>query len=243
MSFGIVGAAVGTAVVGGYMANQAADKQARATRDAAKIGAAAADPFANQRGFYQQILRNVYSGGDSSGLNLTSPGGTTTTGSQYYGDGGTATFRETPFNPVLDFIQNSPDYQFRFNEGQRAVERSAASKGMFQSGNLLRDLTSFGQGQASQAYESEINRIMTMAGATVGSPGVAGQIAASGGANAASIRAEGTNTALQQVGYGLAGAFNQFNQPTTANSGIAGQTGYQGGASGVLSGDEFASWG
>lgn len=276
-------ATIGAAVVGGVMANKAANKQAAATRDAAAMGAAAADPFANQRGYYQNILAGIYGAGNASpaaapastpeygGVKpAPSVGGTSLTsdilaqdpraeqsGGQWWAktgydplarfrptSGGTAgnTTSQPAFGNIMDFITSSPDYQFRFAEGQRALERSNAAAGMLNSGNLLLDLVGYGQGKAAEAYNAEINRIMTMAGATIGSPGTAGQLISSGGSSAASTVAQGQNVMTSQLGYGLAGAINAFNQPTTANSMISGQTGYTGGASGVLSGNEFASW-
>lgn len=138
------------------------------------------------------------------------------------------------------FITSSPDYQFRFNEGQRALERSAAAKGKLSSGNLMRDLVSFGQGQAAGAYEAEINRIMQMAGANVGSPSVAGQLAYKGTMSDVG----GMNQAMGAIGYGINQWSNPNNwmNPNTQAGMINTQTGYTGGTAGVLSGDEWANW-
>jgi hypothetical protein len=58
----------------------------------------------------------------------------------------------------------SPGYQFRFGEGQRAVESGAASKGMLMSGGTLKDLTRFGQGVAADDFNDQFNRTMAVAG-------------------------------------------------------------------------------
>ncbi len=58
------------------------------------------------------------------------------------------------FGQLSDMLQpgydytTSPGYQFRFGEGQRAVEGSAAAKGLLMSGGNLKDLTRFGLGAA-----------------------------------------------------------------------------------------------
>ena len=39
-----------------------------------------------------------------------------------------------------DSIQNSGAYRFAFDQGQQAIERSAAAKGMLNSGNILAEL-------------------------------------------------------------------------------------------------------
>lgn len=280
-------ASVVGAVVGGVLTKSASDKQASATRDAAAMGAAAADPFADQRAFYQSILRNVYGGmapsqpaaaaaqsNASSGERIinpeweqyfryrsepllssktpgappkyiikqqeapTAPG--TTGGVRSVPGTATEGGAVTPFGGLMDFITSSPDYQFRFSQGMQALERSAAARGMLNSGNALIDLVGYGQGLAAESYNAEINRIMTMSGATSGSPGTAGQIISSGSSAAAATQAQGQNTMMGQIGYGLANAYNAWN--TSQPGMIAQQTGYTGGAGGVLSGAEFASW-
>jgi len=79
-----------------------------------------------------------------------------------------------PFN-LQNFITEMPQYKFLQGEGIRGLERSAAAKGGFGSGGLMKDLVSFSSGLASQSYDKEMNRIMEMAGVGAGSPGAAGQ--------------------------------------------------------------------
>ena len=289
MSMAVIGGSVAGAVVTGYMGQQAAESQASAMRDAAKT----ADPFGPQRGFYQNILRNLYGGmGGGGGAVAAQPTGVMQTAMQmrpdYYAHEnydsfasergrrqlerglatgsipganfvmpstgqapGTITAQgaggggmDSGVSPIQQFIQSSPEYQFRFNEGQRALERSASARGMLNSGNILRDLTTFGQNQASQAYSSEINRIMTMAGATIGSPSVAAQIQS----NAAGVSAQGQNQMAGAIGYGVGQIAQNWNNagnwanPNTQSGMINSQTGYTGGVSGVLSGDEWANF-
>lgn len=59
------------------------------------------------------------------------------------------------------FSQDDPSYQFRLQQGQQALERSAFSKGMGLSGNLGQALVDYGQGAASQEYQSAFNRYAT----------------------------------------------------------------------------------
>lgn len=63
-----------------------------------------------------------------------------------------------------DSISDTGAYKFRFNQGQQAVERSAAAKGMTGSGNVLAALSDYGAGQASQAYGDEATRLAGLAG-------------------------------------------------------------------------------
>lgn len=72
-------------------------------------------------------------------------------------------------------IQGTPGYQFRLGQGVNALDRSAAAKGMLHSGNQLYDLENYAQGLASTEYDNQLNRLMTLSGATTGSPAAAGQ--------------------------------------------------------------------
>lgn len=65
--------------------------------------------------------------------------------------------------PGYDY-KSSPGYQFRFNEGQRAVESGGAAKGMLMSGGTLKDLARFGDGLASNDFNDQFNRQMAIAG-------------------------------------------------------------------------------
>ena len=58
----------------------------------------------------------------------------------------------------------TPGYDFRVSEGQKAVERSAAARGMTASGATMKELDRFGQGIASQEYGNYLNRLAAMSG-------------------------------------------------------------------------------
>ncbi len=59
--------------------------------------------------------------------------------------------------PGTAFV-DSPDYQWRLNEGQRNIGNSFAARGGAASGNALRALTDFNQGQASGEFQNWFNR-------------------------------------------------------------------------------------
>lgn len=56
-------------------------------------------------------------------------------------------------------IQNDPAYQFRMQQGQEAINRSAAAKGTLNSGGVLAELEKYGQGMASQERQNQINTL------------------------------------------------------------------------------------
>jgi hypothetical protein len=69
------------------------------------------------------------------------------------------------FRPVAPYtgpseadLRADPGYQFRVAEGQKALERSAAGKGLLLSGGQLKDLTRFGQDMGAQEYGAAYTR-------------------------------------------------------------------------------------
>lgn len=58
----------------------------------------------------------------------------------------------------------SPDYQFRKEEGEKALERGAAARGMNLSGATLKDMNRFNQGLASTEYGNWYNRLVGQQG-------------------------------------------------------------------------------
>lgn len=61
-------------------------------------------------------------------------------------------------------IAATPGYQFRFNEGQRAAERSAAARGSLASGGTLRALARYGEGLAANEFGDFSNRLASLIG-------------------------------------------------------------------------------
>ncbi len=58
------------------------------------------------------------------------------------------------------FATDDPSYKWRFDQGQQAVERSNAAKGLLGSGNVLQELQAYGQGAASQEYGAQFERML-----------------------------------------------------------------------------------
>jgi len=75
-------------------------------------------------------------------------------------------------------IATDPSFQQRLQGGQQALERSQAAKGFLGSGNILTELLNYGQGQASQEYQSQYDRLSKLAGVDSSSPSAAGGILA-----------------------------------------------------------------
>lgn len=65
----------------------------------------------------------------------------------------------TPFG--MEQFQADPGYQFRMSEGIKALERSAAARGLLQSGTTLKGITQYGQNVASDEYQNAFSRYLT----------------------------------------------------------------------------------
>lgn len=55
-------------------------------------------------------------------------------------------------------LQDDPGYQFRMDQGQKALEASAAARGGLMSGNMGQALAQYGQDYASNEYQNAYNR-------------------------------------------------------------------------------------
>ena len=58
----------------------------------------------------------------------------------------------------LEDFQADPGYQFRLAEGQKALDRGAAARGLWNSGRQMKALTRFGQDTASNEFGNAYNR-------------------------------------------------------------------------------------
>ena len=83
--------------------------------------------------------------------------------------------------PDMSKFFTSPDYQFNLAEGQKAIDRSAASRGGLLSGGAVKAGEQYASGLASREYSGYVDRLLQQAG--LGNTGIAASAAS--GANAA----------------------------------------------------------
>lgn len=79
-----------------------------------------------------------------------------------YDMGGVARPGESAARPY-DFKSTDPSYQWRFNQGQQALDRSAASRGMLLSGSQVKAAQEYGGNAASQEYGAQFSRLAGLA--------------------------------------------------------------------------------
>ena len=207
MSF--IAAAIGVvgAVAGGAIAAGGAESAAQTQADAAR----------NAQALQQQNFNTIQGNeapflgagqGAASQLNYLlgtgTPGASGTASSSTAGGYGSLT---QPFNAQA-FHDQSPQYQFNLQQGAQGVLNQDASSQGADSGAALKDLMSFNQGYANNAYNSAFsnyqtqqnnifNRLNTIA--TLGSN------AGSNNATGASQFSNGIANSAQNVGTALAG--------------------------------------
>jgi hypothetical protein len=63
--------------------------------------------------------------------------------------------------PTAADMQVDPGYQFRLDQGQKSLERSAAAKGVLRTGGTLKDVQNLGQKYASDEYGNVFSRALT----------------------------------------------------------------------------------
>lgn len=61
----------------------------------------------------------------------------------------------TPFNPQN--LQNTPGYQFQLQQGQQAIARSSAARGLLNSTGTMQGLDSYSQGLADTTYQQALS--------------------------------------------------------------------------------------
>ena len=117
----------------------------------------------------------------------------------------------------------TPGYEFRKQQGIGAIDASAAARGGLVSGRTLQDLTTFGDGLASQEHGTYMQRLAGMTDMGMGAAGMqatAGNNAAAGVGNALAnignaqaAGAIGRGNALAGMMNSLSGAFGYMRPP------------------------------
>ncbi|HKR17727.1 hypothetical protein [Rhizorhapis sp.] len=152
----------------------------------------------NDEAEYGQWHYNTYGQGEGRNTAAYSSGGTSGTAGADYSD-----------------FYNSPGYLFRLNEGQKAIERSAAARGGLYSGATMKAVNTHAQGVASDEFNNYVARLQSLAGV--------GQSATGSTAEAGQAYASGASQAAQQAGAARASAYaNTGNAINSAVSGAAG---------------------
>jgi hypothetical protein len=210
VTFWVAGAVVVGGAIGAIGSNMAANTQANAQKQAA---ATQQGMFNTITGQEQPFIQGGY-GAETSLQNLLygKSGGT---------DPGTGLdngYLTKQFNP--SDLQNYPGYQFQLQQGDQAIQNSAAATTGAVSGPALKNLVNYNQGLAGTTYGNAFNQFQTQQNnifSRLNSIATLGQNAAGN-----------LGTAGTQLGTGIAGA--QAAAGGSLAGGIVGATNSIGGA-------------
>jgi len=219
---GWIAAAVGgSAIIGAYSANKAAQTQADAMRDSAQLQKQMFDVQNAQQAPYRQTGYEA--------LNQIGKLGSGTYGiydenGKVIGDGTGTGYLTKQFGPEDFQAGIDPSYNFRLQQGNLATSNLLNSSGGLVGGNALQGLTNYGQNAASQEYGNAFNRFQTgrsniyntlasMAGLGQTSLGQTGQLSGQAAGNiGGAITGAGSAIGAGQIGVGnaLAGGFQNY---------------------------------
>ncbi len=132
-------------------------------------------------------------------------------------------FLTSPIKMDQADLEQTPGYQFARTQGLKAVQNSAAARGLGESGAALKGAATFATGLADQTYQTQFNlenvnrsnaynRLMGLVGA--------GQSAAAGTGAAAQTAGQGVAASQMAAGNAQAAAYNSLGSAgnTLANS-------------------------
>lgn len=143
----MLAAGLGGAAIGGVSSLVGSGKQADATKYAANQQSQAA---ANSLAFNQQVYGTTL----ANEKPFVAAGDTAVNALQAGIQNGSLTQPwTTPFSFSGVNLQNDPAYNFDLQQGQQAIQRSAAAQGGLVSGGALKDLNDYSQGFASNQFE------------------------------------------------------------------------------------------
>lgn len=171
------GISAATSLIGGFMGSSASKKAAaaqKASADAAIKQVDRATGEATDRGYagIEQSNNAIHTGLDAANKQIADTGtaqkglyGDMTAGIDPYKAAGTygldqlksnaGTFKFDPKD-----LENEPGYQFQLQQGMKALQNSAAGRGMLQSGAALKSAIGYEQGLAGTSYQNAYNRAL-----------------------------------------------------------------------------------
>jgi len=219
---GIAGAIAGAAVVGGISTVAAGSSAASATRDAAQQSAdvqkyiydTTRSDYAPSRAIGNSAMSKL------AGLYGVQPAATTTSTGQTYTlpGGGTYTVPGTTTTAPASTASSdpyggftaTPGYQFRLDQGMKAIQRMASARGKLWTPETLNSIGATQQGIASDEFGKYVGGLQSLAGV--------GQSATGAVAGAGQSYANGASSAYTAAGQ--ANAANALNTGSAINSGV-----------------------
>lgn len=188
-----IGGGIASSIISSNAAGKAADAQTQAANTAANT----------QLGIFNQTQSNLapYNQMGQSALSqLASLFG--------LGPGGSGGPSQQSAGAATSALTNYPGYQFGLGQGQQALDRSAASRGLLLSGAQLKDSQQFGQQYGlQQAWNPYVSQLNNFASLGENAAATTGNIGANTGASVANSQL----AAGQATASGIVGSSNAIN--------------------------------
>jgi len=239
-------ASLASGLIGSNAASKAAGEQATAAQNALNTQVSAENTSLAALAPYNQVgtgatnsLANLYgiaynatgsAAPTTSSTGVVTPGNVNATVSSAGG--------QSAINAAMTNFTKSPDYQFAFQQGMQALDRSAAASGNLQSGGQVKAAQQYGQGLASQQFGNYYNRLLSLA--NIGQSAAAGT--ASNSLNAGNSQANSQQAIGQAQASGTVGSANALSSALTGGAGsvttpllLSALSGNLGGANNLMS--------
>jgi len=228
-----ISAAVGVAAVGAAGSAYAGNKAAKAQKSAANTAAS------NEQAMFEAQREDNQKYYDLGKEDVNSNFGLASGAlSPYANQGAAATNRLSALaglngsTALTSALQQDPGYQFRMDQGVNALDRSAAARGMLQSGAQSKALLNYGQGLASSELNNAFQRVGAVQGNAQQASGALASLYQNQGTTLSNLssRQASQNQALSQntsnalgqytmnAGNAQAGAYN--NMGSSVNAGL-----------------------
>ena len=227
MAIGTGTAILAGAAIGGLMSMKGASDAADAQRDAANAANATQLRMYNQTREDQSPYRDVgYAALDQlrarMGLTVTNPALMTVPNpdaainaslppnSVKAAETIRRPWTNNALTPAEVLMQEDPSYQFRLQQGERGINRSAAAGSGLLSGATMKALARYNQDFASNEFQNSFNRLAALAGVGQGATNAVG----AAGQNYAN------NVSANQLGAGNARAAGYIGQANAVNNAL-----------------------
>lgn len=217
MPFFLGAAILGAGAIGAIGSNVAANTQANAQQQAANTQQ---NMFNTIQGNEQPYIKQGQAANTSLsqllGLQSGNPGGGLSNG-----------YLTQQFNPTQAQLNNYPGYQFQLQQGDQAIQNSAAATTGAVSGAALKNLSNFNQGLAASNYQNYFNQFQTQQNnifnrlSSIASLGqnAAGNLGNNGAQLGSGIAQAQAAAGASQAG-GIVGATNSIGSALTSGAGL-----------------------
>ncbi len=218
MAISTAAAIIGSTIIGAGASLLAGGAQSKSAKKAAKLQAGATSESIEEIRRQYDLSRQDLAPYRLAGFNALAPY------AALYGVGPEGALSKEEMQAARDRFMETPGYQFRFDEGLRALDRSASARGKLLGGGYGRELTRYGQGIASSEFTNYANRLAGLAGMGQGATSTTATLGAQASGNIANTLTSGARS--QGSAIMAAGTARASGYAGSANAALGGINNY-----------------